>query len=80
MKKSGDKNQKKIGCAPWQLDEPIWTITSQLCTNYECNSCSVYKICDRNIKRNVGTEFINSPYLKSIIYMAGEWTSIRSAL
>ena len=48
---------REVGCAPWQLDEPIWTLASTLCTNKRCGSCPVQSLCERvfevRVKGNV---------------------------
>jgi len=38
---------KKLGTAPWKLDEPIWTIGSKLCSGRKCGNCPVEDLCDR---------------------------------
>lgn len=38
---------KKLGTAPWKLDEPIWTIGSKLCSGRKCSNCPVGNVCDR---------------------------------
>ena len=38
---------REVGCAPWQLDEPIWALASSLCTDYQCGSCPVKNLCER---------------------------------
>lgn len=36
---------KELKCPPWKLDEPIWIVASNLCTNFSCRSCPVVKHC-----------------------------------
>lgn len=38
---------KKLGTAPWKLDEPIWTIGSKLCSSRKCGKCPVEDLCDK---------------------------------
>ena len=38
---------KKLGTAPWKLDEPIWTIGSKLCSSRKCGKCPVEELCDK---------------------------------
>lgn len=38
---------KKLGTAPWKLDEPIWTIGSKLCSGRKCGKCPVEDLCDK---------------------------------
>ena len=38
----------QIGQTPYELDEPIWTIGSKLCTKKKCRKCPVYELCERN--------------------------------
>ena len=38
---------KKLGTAPWKLDEPIWTIGSKLCSGRKCGKCPVEGLCDK---------------------------------
>jgi len=39
---------KKLGIAPWQLDEPIWAIGSSLCSARNCHYCPVEEVCKKN--------------------------------
>ena len=39
---------ENLDIAPWQLDEPIWTIGSKLCTRKDCAPCPVKHLCDKN--------------------------------
>ena len=43
----------KTGCAPWQLDMPIWAIASNQCTDMRCNPCPVKGLCERNFDVSV---------------------------
>ena len=38
---------KKLGTAPWKLDEPIWTTGSKLCSGRKCGRCPVKNLCDK---------------------------------
>jgi endonuclease III len=38
---------KKLGTAPWKLDEPIWTIGSKLCSGRKCGQCPTEDLCDK---------------------------------
>ena len=38
---------RKLGTAPWKLDEPIWTVGSKLCSGRKCGKCPVEKLCDK---------------------------------
>lgn len=38
---------KKLGTAPWKLDEPMWTIGSKLCSERTCGQCPVEDLCDQ---------------------------------
>jgi N-glycosylase/DNA lyase len=38
---------KKLGIAPWKLDEPIWTTGSKLCSGRKCEQCPVEDLCDK---------------------------------
>ena len=38
---------KKLGTPPWKLDEPIWTIGSELCSQRKCGRCPVEDLCDK---------------------------------
>jgi hypothetical protein len=49
---------KTVGVAPWELDEPIWTIGSKLCTNrktlnertcLQSSECPVNTFCDKTV-------------------------------
>lgn len=39
---------KRVGCAPWQLDMPMWVIASKQCTGKWCNPCPVKDLCKQN--------------------------------
>lgn len=43
----------RVGCAPWQLDMPIWAIASNQCTGKWCNPCPVKKLCKQNFDANI---------------------------
>lgn len=38
---------KRINTHPWKLDEPIWTIGSQLCSKRSCGKCPIEDVCDK---------------------------------
>lgn len=42
------KAANKIGQAPYELDEPIWTIGSKLCAKKKCRKCPVHGLCEHN--------------------------------
>jgi hypothetical protein len=42
-----------VGCAPWQLDMPIWAIASNQCTGKWCNPCPVKELCKQNFDANI---------------------------
>lgn len=39
------KTSKEIGCGPYELDQPIWSLASRYCTNKLCNGCPVEGHC-----------------------------------
>lgn len=43
------KVASEVNCPPWKLDEPIWTIASNLCSHqFKCNTCPVEKLCNKD--------------------------------
>jgi len=44
---------KALDIAPWQLDEPIWTIGSKLCSPKNCNACPVQQLCAKNFDARI---------------------------
>ena len=38
---------KKLGSPPWKLDEPLWTIGSQLCSKRKCTQCPIKHLCNK---------------------------------
>lgn len=47
------KAARVLGIAPWELDEPIWTIGSKLCSPRYCSPCPVQHICAKNFDANI---------------------------
>ncbi len=44
------KAASEIKCPPWKLDEPIWTIASNLCSHpFKCGMCPVEKLCLKDL-------------------------------
>ena len=43
----------RVGCAPWQLDMPIWAIASNQCTGKWCNPCPVNELCKQILNANI---------------------------
>jgi len=43
---------KAIGCGPYQLDQPIWSMASRLCKNKLCNLCPVEGLCEKRFEDN----------------------------
>jgi N-glycosylase/DNA lyase len=39
---------KAMNIAPWELDEPMWTIGSKLCSRSYCSPCPVQHLCAKN--------------------------------
>ena len=39
---------RSFGIAPWELDEPIWTVGSKLCAKKSCRNCPVQEFCNQN--------------------------------
>ncbi len=39
---------KTLGTAPWKLDQPIWTLGSQLCSARKCSKCPVESMCNKS--------------------------------
>lgn len=46
---------KAIDIAPWQIDEPMWTIGSNLCSSQNCHPCPVKEICLRNFDATISS-------------------------
>jgi hypothetical protein len=44
---------KAIDIAPWQIDEPMWTIGSNLCSAQNCHPCPVKEHCLRNFDASI---------------------------
>lgn len=44
---------KGLDIAPWEIDEPIWTIGSKLCSTRYCNLCPVQHLCARNFDASI---------------------------
>ncbi|MCW3988807.1 MAG: hypothetical protein NWE88_01880 [Candidatus Bathyarchaeota archaeon] len=44
---------KSVGCAPWQLDMPMWVIASKQCTGKWCDPCPVNELCKQNFDASI---------------------------
>jgi len=47
------KGAMAIGVAPWMLDEVIWYVAKNLCSEKKCNECPIASYCDKNINIKV---------------------------
>jgi hypothetical protein len=49
---------KNLGIGPWQIDEPMWTIGSNLCSNHNCQPCPAKEYCLKNFDASISSNML----------------------
>jgi len=49
---------KALDIAPWQIDEPMWTIGSNLCSDHHCQPCPVKDLCLKNFDAFISSNML----------------------
>lgn len=43
-----DQATEKINVLAWYLDEPLWSVGSELCSKKKCGRCPIEEVCQKN--------------------------------